>query len=218
MPSSMPIYAALVKNFPIAFSLALTLYVGLALLGGSAIGQDTLQQNGSAHSTRQESRAAINLELHQTLVKGHSGFSVGKTTDGGGPTYVFFDPQCQHCMQLWQQAKPLQNKYQLIWIPVNVLGETSLLQGAALLSSKAPVKLMNQHEQLRAQGKAGISADTPSIKIKASQDKVRANLALLKKLGYDSVPFVVRYNSEINTFSADLGSMTTAGLEDLLRP
>ena len=155
-------------------------------------------------------KAAINQALHKTIVDEHTGFKVGKTTDGGGPTYVFFDPQCNHCLDLWQQAKPLNGKYQLTWVPVNLLGEKSLALGVALLESKTPGKLMDSKLK-------GPKA-TPSAKAaEVTREKVKANLALLKKLGFDSVPLVVRYDEKSKTFSADLGSMTTAGLEDLLK-
>lgn len=202
--------------------LAILVWLGLVPF---ALVQSAMSQQ---QSTAQD-KAAINHELHQTILKEHTGFKVGKTTDGGGPTYVFFDPQCEHCMYLWQQAKPLAGKYQLTWIPVNLLGEKSLLQGAALIGSKTPVKLMDQYKVLiektnetppskqGADGKGVLLPAESKIPSKALQDKVRANLLLLQKLGFDSVPFVVRYNEKTKTFSADVGGMTTVGLEDLLR-
>lgn len=198
--------------------LACLLAIAIAFTFAIAFMQTAVaQQIGTEPQTVPADRAAINHQLHQTILKEHTGFKVGKNTDGGGPTYVFFDPQCEHCMDLWQQAKPLAEKYELTWIPVNVLGEKSMILGAALVGSKTPVKLMNQHQKLRAEGKAGIGPAASKLSTKAMQDKVRTNFILLQKLGFDSVPLVARYDEKTKTFSADLGSMTTKGLEDLLK-
>lgn len=183
------------------------------LLVALLVGQTAMAQSNPPSAVADKS--AINQELHKTIVDEHTGFKVGKTTDGGGPTYVFFDPQCNHCLDLWQQAKPLNNTYQLTWVPVNLLGEKSLDLGAALIESKTPGKLMDLKLQ---DSKLTDPKAKPSAKVAdVTRAKVKANLALLKKLGFDSVPLVVRYNEKTKTFSADLGSMTTAGIESLLK-
>ena len=48
--------------------------------------------------------------------------------------YVFFDPQCPHCAALWENIKPLKSQVRLVWIPVGLIGEKSVAQGAAILA------------------------------------------------------------------------------------
>lgn len=193
------------KHVPVWLVL-LTLPILLMVL---LVGQKTVMAEAT-QPVAVADKAAMNQTLHQTILKEHTGFMVGKTTDGGGPTYVFFDPQCNHCLNLWQQAKPLNSKYQLTWIPVNLLGEKSLEIGATLIESKTPSKIM----EAKSKGVATYGMDASSA---LARDKVQANLTLLKKLGFDSVPLVLRYNEKSKNFSADLGSMTTQGLEELLK-
>ena len=48
------------------------------------------------------------------------GFDVG-TTMAAHVVYVFFDPQCPHCAELWESARPLKAQARFVWIPVGLL-------------------------------------------------------------------------------------------------
>jgi len=72
--------------------------------------------------------------------------------------YVFFDPQCPHCADLWESAKPLKAQAKFVWIPVGLVSKASTAQGATLLAAADPAAAMEAHEtSMRAQS-GGISA------------------------------------------------------------
>jgi thiol:disulfide interchange protein DsbG len=141
------------------------------------------------------------------------GFAVG-TLMSAHPVYVLFDPQCPHCGHLWNAARPLQNNMRFVWLPVAILGPKSLPQGAALMQSADVVQAMNAHEQslLAGQGGMAASANVPDDVAAA----IRANTALLDRLGAESVPFIVARHARSGEVVTRAGAMDTAALLDFL--
>ncbi len=140
-------------------------------------------------------------------------FSVGALM-AANTVYVFFDPNCPHCAELWNAAKPLAGKLKMVWIPVALLGKTSAPLGATLLSAPDPAAAMAEHERslLARQGGIPINAD-------ASGDvlaKVQANTELFQRLKADSVPLIVFRNARTGEQGQHAGSLTTAELAALV--
>lgn len=141
-----------------------------------------------------------------------AGFSVGSPT-ARSVAYVFFDMQCPHCGRLWQAAKPLQERVRFVWIPVALLNEASLEQGAAILVAQDPGAAMERHEADLLAGGKGIAAAPATT---AARDKVRANTKLLERLGVTSVPYVAGRNQNSDRVVTHNGAMPTEDLAALL--
>jgi len=147
-------------------------------------------------------------EVYALAVQG-SGFTVGPVM-AAHTVYVFFDPACPHCAQLWQQAKPLASRLKMVWIPISLLRNHSGPQGAAILSAANPVEAMEQHE-------ASVLASGPGIAVPASLpegalDKVKANTALFHQAGAESVPLIVFRNAKSGQHGTHAGAVPTEQL------
>jgi len=152
----------------------------------------------------------ITLEAVSTQGKG---FAVGALMSAN-TVYVFFDPQCPHCGQLWQAALPLQAKAKFVWIPIGMIGATSRAQGAALLTAANPGTLMSEHEKSLLEGKGGISA---SASVAPEVEKsIKSNTDLWAGFGAESVPFLVAKNQKTGQVVSREGAMGTAALADFL--
>lgn len=147
-------------------------------------------------------------EAYELAAKGH-GFAVGQMM-AANTVYVLFDPQCPHCAQLWQNAKPLLGKLKLVWMPVSLLGPASAPQGATILSASDPVAAMGENEQrlLARQGGITASQSLPA----GALDKVNENTQIFKRLGADSVPYIVYRNGKSGEHGAHAGAVTTEQL------
>lgn len=140
------------------------------------------------------------------------GFPVGSTMSVR-TVYVFFDPQCPHCAQLWQAAKPLKSQAKFVWIPVGLINKTSEAQGATLLASKDPVAAMDQHEaSILAKG-GGISASGDIEPLKAS---IAKNTAMFNRFGFASVPTIVAQHAQTGALVTREGALPTPALANLL--
>lgn len=139
------------------------------------------------------------------------GFPVGNPMSARA-TYVFFDPQCPHCADLWKASQPLLKQARFVWVPVTLLNRASLTQGAALLSAQDPAKAMAEHEESMQARRGGITAssDVPD-NIKQA---LELNSEVMKKLGARGVPFVVAGNGE--TSRVLRGGTSTVGLAAFL--
>ena len=116
---------------------------------------------------------------------------------GGGNRvlYIFFDPNCPYCHQLYEKLSPLvgPENLQLRWIPVGLLAESSLPKAAAILQAQDPLAAFEQSEQ-----DFGMSDEGPGGGISPAKrilDKTRldlaANLSLLQGQNIGAVPVVV---------------------------
>jgi thiol:disulfide interchange protein DsbG len=138
------------------------------------------------------------------------GFSVGPTM-AARTAYVFFDAQCPHCATLWVAARPLEKNMRMVWIPVRLLGPSSLAMGAAILGAPNPAAAMDEHERIRAKGGRGIDGNKA---VAGDADKVQANTALFARLGQAGVPvtFYRDRDGQVRTFE---GATDTASLRTM---
>ena len=152
-------------------------------------------------------------QAFDALATGAKGFTVGALMSAQ-TVYVLFDPQCPHCSHLWQAALPFHTRIKFVWAPVALLGPKSLPQGAALLQAAQPVEAMTAHEKslLAGQGGTAASASIPAD-IEAA---IKANTALLNRLGAESVPYTVARQAGNNQVVSRAGSMDTAALAEFL--
>ena len=141
------------------------------------------------------------------------GFTAGPVM-AANTVYVFFDPQCPHCGQLWRSSVPLQKQVKFVWIPIGWMGAISIAQGAAILGDADPVARMNAHETALAAGSGGTSgsSDIPDD-VRAA---IQTNTELLRSFGVESVPFIVAKNQRTQQLVSNEGAMDTAPLAGFL--
>lgn len=144
---------------------------------------------------------------------GASGFAVGALM-AAQPVYVFFDPNCPHCGELWKAAKPLLGKLKMVWIPVALLGKTSGPLGATLLAAADPAKAMDEHEVALLGGRGGIAVNS-AVGAEVSA-KVQANTQLFRRLNADSVPLIVFKHARTGAYSSNAGALGTPELAALV--
>lgn len=140
------------------------------------------------------------------------GFNVGSTMSTR-VVYVFFDPQCPHCAVLWENAKPLKSQARFVWIPVGLIGDKSVAQGAAILSAPDPVALMEENEKSITAQQGGIAAMGVAD---AQKEIVKRNTALMTSFGFNGVPAVVAKHAQTGALVTIDGSMPTLGLAQKL--
>ncbi len=138
-----------------------------------------------------------------------SGFTVGPVM-AVNTVYVFFDTTCPHCAELWAASQPLLGKLKFVWMPLALLRPASGPQGATILSAPNPAAAMTENEVSVQQRKGGITV-SPTLP-DAALDKVKANTELFKKLGAESVPYVLFKNPKTGAFGSHAGSTDTARL------
>lgn len=141
-----------------------------------------------------------------------TGFTAGSAVSAR-TVYVFFDPQCPHCSELWRSAKPLKSQAKFVWIPVGLLNAASTAQGATLLASKNAVALMDEHEASMLAKRGGISGGSD---IDAQKEAVAKNTQLLNRFGFASIPTIVGTHAETGALVTKEGALSTAALASLL--
>jgi thiol:disulfide interchange protein DsbG len=147
------------------------------------------KQEGST-PTQAAAKNVVPVSLEK-IEAGAKGFNVGSEMSVR-VVYVFFDAQCPHCAALWEAAKPLKPQARFVWIPVGVLGEKSVSQGAAILAASDPVAAMEQNEASVQSHAGGISA----MGVSDDQKKaVMANTKMLNDFGFAGVPAIVGKNA-----------------------
>jgi thiol:disulfide interchange protein DsbG len=148
----------------------------------------------------------------QAVASGTKGFSVGSAMSAR-TVYVFFDPQCPHCNELWEAAKPLKSQARFVWIPVGLLNPSSTAQGATLLAAADPVAAMDEHEASMRKRAGGIGAGS---NLDAHKESVAANTAVLTRFGFTSIPTIVATHAQTGALVAKEGALPTAALASLL--
>jgi len=141
-----------------------------------------------------------------------TGFTVGALM-AANTVYVFFDPTCPHCAELWKAAQPLHGKLKMVWLPIGLLRPQSGPQGAAILSAPDPVKAMNEHEASVLARGGGISV--PSGLPDEVLQKVKDNTELFRQLQAESVPLIVYRNAQSGQHGMHAGAVDTATLAAL---
>lgn len=116
-----------------------------------------------------------------------SGFQAGASA--GPEVVVFFDMQCGHCGRLWVASRALAARTRQLWVPVAFLSRESWHQGATVLAATNPIAVMQQHEISMAANKGGLEVD--EVAIKSHGERVKRNTEVLKKMGVQSIPFLV---------------------------
>src|SRR5690606_14737743 len=128
--------------------------------------------------------------------------------------FVFFDAQCPHCGMFWNEAKKVSNEAKFIWIPVRLLNNASLSQGATVLEAADPVAAMEEHEKLLLSGQRGITAskDIASDTKKA----IEQNTTVFRKLGAQGVPYIVGVDVRSGSVAQLTGGLSAQGLANAL--
>src|SRR5688572_10815160 len=161
--------------------------IGLVALGACSKDEAAGTTAPAAPPPPKALNADESQKAYQAATTGN-GFMAGSVVSAN-QVFVFFDPQCPHCAALWTSSQPLLRKLRLSWMPVGFLRREWTPQGAVLLAAKDPVATMTEHEALLTSRKGGLPV--PDKIDEAQIAKVKANTALLEKLGADSVPFIV---------------------------
>ena len=191
----------------------ITRRLSLALLATSALGLMACSREDAASGQPATAAPIDPAQAYDTVSREAKGFTAGAMMSAH-TVYVLFDPQCPHCSHLWESSLPLQTKVKFVWAPVAIIGPKSLPQGAALMQAANPVETMTAHEKSLLAGQGGMSA---SASIPAEVEAtIKANTALLDRLGADSVPFIVARHAGSGQVITRAGSMDTAGLSSWL--
>lgn len=116
--------------------------------------------------------------------------------------YVFTDPNCPYCNQLWRDARPLvqSGQLQLRHILVGILRPSSQGKAAAILAAKAPEQALASHALAYADAH-GKNPDTlgiaPLQRIPLSaRDALANNVALMNSMGLRATPATIWINAQ----------------------
>lgn len=130
--------------------------------------------------------------------------------------YVFIDPNCPYCHQLYMTLQKLipAKGLKVHWIPVGFLTTTSEGKAAAILSAKDPRAALHRSEThySRAAG-GGAIAETLASNQVAKQ--LETNLDLLKRAGKTVVPTII-FRDKRGQAVVIPGAPEGAGLERML--
>lgn len=159
--------------------LALTAAIGLATVAAHAAPPNP---SGKQQLTAREMAAeSILADIDQAT-------SIDEGT-GSGVIYIFFDPNCPYCHQLYLNTRDwiTQDKAQLRWIPVGILTTTSEGKAIAMLGADDPLQAFYKNEDNYNRG-GGIDEDLPTPEISA---QLAANENLLRRTRSGAVPAMV---------------------------
>jgi thiol:disulfide interchange protein DsbG len=148
------------------------------------------------------------------LSKKGLGFKLGSI---GAPriAYVMFDPKCPHCAALWEAAKPVAEKKEVLffWVPIGVVNKDSVALAASILDQPDQIAAMNETEKSIMAKQGGFKSETPP-----SEKAIRAvmsNVEIAITLGLEEVPIIVVKN-KAGTPIVSAGGLTTEKLNKLL--
>lgn len=190
---------------------ALPLLTSLALITACSEAPSTGGPGASASAA--DTTPIATAQALDVLAAQGKGFTAGALM-GANPVYVLFDPQCPHCSHLWEASVPLHSKVKFVWLPVSLLNAKSTPQGAAIMTAANPVEAMTAHEKSLLAGQGGTAASASiAPEVEAA---IKANTALLDRLGATSVPYVVAKNQRTGEVVTSAGSLSTEALAKLL--
>lgn len=191
----------------------ITRRLSLALLATSALGLMACSKEDAASGQPAAAAPIDPAQAYDTVSREAKGFTAGAMMSAH-TVYVLFDPQCPHCGHLWQSSVPLQSKVKFVWLPVAIMNAKSAPQGAAIMTAANPVETMNAHEQQLLAGQGGMSASA-SIPDDV-QAAIKANTALLERLGATSVPFMVAKHQRTGAVITQSGALGVEALANFL--
>jgi len=173
------------------------LFTLAATLGGAYLGW-----------TRSVPATPIDPEALLKLARQAHGFSIN-TGKQEIAAYVFFDPLCAHCADVWRAANSEQVTHRTHWIPV-AGRKASLDAVAAILASADPAKALAMHEDSLRDGGPGIAV-LGNIS-KAVKDQIEGNRNLFSATKIGRVPVIARVDKP----AVHIGSFDSAGLTSFL--
>lgn len=116
--------------------------------------------------------------------------------------YVFTDPNCPYCNQLWRDARPLvqSGQLQLRHILVGILRPSSEGKAAAILAAKAPEQALASHALAYADAH-GKNPDTLGVAALqriplSARDALANNLSLMNSMGLRATPATIWKNAQ----------------------
>lgn len=129
--------------------------------------------------------------------------------------YVFFDPQCPHCAELWANAQPLHQQVKMKWIPVAFINAKSKTQAGVLLEAQNPVELMAKYEtEMKASKNSAVLNGSPRAD---TLEEVERNTQAWKNSGSESVPTILyRDPKNPGKVSMTAGALPTASIAAML--
>jgi thiol:disulfide interchange protein DsbG len=137
--------------------------------------------------------------------------------------YVFFDPNCPYCTDLWKTVLPVKPREEArkaeffssvpaIWIPVSYINDTSLGKSAALLRANSQSAIDNNFQMAKRKEKqGGVVAVVPTEKEKAVLAQAKA---LWLELG-GATPLMV-YRNKTGSTQLFMGVPSDDQLTELL--
>ena len=110
--------------------------------------------------------------------------------------YIFFDPNCPYCHQLYKKLRPFVGKddVQFRWIPLGLLTPSSLPKAAAILQASDPLQAFYKNEDdydFAANGQPGGGIEPAKDISPKVRDELAANLALYNSQNLFGVPVVI---------------------------
>jgi len=133
--------------------------------------------------------------------------------------YVFFDPNCPYCHKVYEMLRPQvqRGEVELRWVVTGRLMATSTGKAAAMLEAKDPTEAFHRNERGFSQetGSFGGIEEEPAPREETLR-RLNANLALLKRSGFDAVPALL-FRTRDGKADIIRGAPPAAFLEKLLK-
>ena len=127
--------------------------------------------------------------------------------------YVFTDPNCPYCHDLWKATKPYYSEgLQVRHILVGILKPSSPAKAAAILGADDPAAALRRHENRYADGGIAPAADpAPAV-----QAQLEQNQQLMRRMGARATPALIYRdgNGEVHSLS---GMPRLKALPEILR-
>lgn len=149
--------------------------------------------------------APANAQTHAQRVGAAIFKDIGQATwvaEGKGTriVYIFFDPNCPYCHQLYVNTRTWLHGHnlQFRWIPVGVLMPSSAGKAAAILSAKDPLQAFHQNEDQFQRGAGFGGVEESLVPPAAIEKRVRTNRSLLERSGLDAVPALLFHDDSGN--------------------
>lgn len=160
-------------------------------------------------STEQKQK---NQNMFNDILGSVSGVSFGNSEN---PVIVFFDPQCIHCHELFNNTQNEEFKDQkFIWVPLGYLNELSIMQSETILSSPNPSSTLIEHENLYGKDGKGI---TPLKMVGGTvKENVSKNNAVFKDTKFGGVPVMIKINSN-GELSAAKGGLPIENIREFIQ-